>query len=126
MPVAMLLGLVAMAKQRHVLSSAQLLEQAQREFLAVVLDAPIALIDAAALRELLAIAAAEFAPRDRARPEIVQQRLARREIRHPHIVPARRQAASAETRRQDAQAVLASLNRRFDGLGLDHGCSGYG
>src|SRR5262245_3331616 len=126
MPMAMLLGLVAMAKQCHLLSSAQLLEQAQREFLAVVLDAPVALVDAAALRELLAIAAAELAPRDRARPEIVQQRLARGEIRHPHVVSARRQTAPAEARRQDAQAVPASLNRRFDGLGLDHGCSGYG
>src|SRR6059058_4358257 len=100
MPVAMLFVLLAMAQQRHRPPAAELLAEAQRELLAVVLDRPVALI-AAALRELLAVAASELAPGDRARAGIVQQRFARREVRHPHVVPARRQAATAEPRREN-------------------------
>src|SRR5437016_10448831 len=116
MPVAMLFVLLAMAQQRHRPPAAELLDEAQRELLAVVLDRPVALIDAAAVGELLAVAAAELAPGDRARAGIVQQRFARPEIRHPHVVAARRQAATAEARRQNAQAVRARLDGRLDGL----------
>jgi hypothetical protein len=46
MPVAMLLILIAVAHQSHVHRPAQLLQQSQRELLAVIFDVAIARVDA--------------------------------------------------------------------------------
>ena len=54
--------LVTVAHQGDVLSASKALQEPKREFLAVILDAVVALIDGARLPEFFPIATAEFTP----------------------------------------------------------------
>jgi hypothetical protein len=60
--MAAALILVTVAHQGDVLSASKALQEPKREFLAVILDAVIVLVDGARLPKLLPIAAAEFGP----------------------------------------------------------------
>ncbi|MNC96638.1 hypothetical protein D3C83_140620 [compost metagenome] len=64
MPMAMLLRFGAVTQQSNRALLRQLLEQAQREFLAVVFDCAISLIHRFTFKKFLAIALAELAPTD--------------------------------------------------------------
>jgi len=61
-----------MAKQRDVLAAPEMLQQSQREFLAAILDGPVALIRAAGLEHLLPIGPFERTPGNPALSEIPQ------------------------------------------------------
>src|SRR5262245_49877959 len=72
-PVALPLVVGAMAHERDGPRSAQLLEQAERELLAVILDRAAARIDEAAHEQLAAIFAKELRPADPARQNTSKQ-----------------------------------------------------
>ena len=110
-PVAMRFILGAMAHQSHGLALGQFLEQAQREFLAEVLNDSVALINCPAFEQFLAVAATELAPTDYAGQHGAKERLARAEVRHPDIAAGGRHPAAAKAGGQNAQAILAALNR---------------
>src|SRR5262245_2923217 len=112
MPVALRCLFGTMAEQRNVAGSTERLQKPQREFLPVVLDGAVARIDAAALGEFRAVAAAELGPGDVSGLEFPEQAFARAEIGHPHVVAARRQSTPAQPRRKDAQAVVAAIDWR--------------
>ena len=120
-PVAMLLVFGAMAQQRHSLVLRKMLQEAQSEFLAVILDSLVAAIDRAVLAQFLAISVAEFGPRDFSRQKFIPELLARPEIGHPNIVAIFRQAAAPAARRENSQTVIARFDRGVNGLCLEHG-----
>jgi hypothetical protein len=64
MPVALLLILGAVAHQRHPAPSGELLHQAQRKLLAMVLNGSAALVDRAIKEKLLSILPRELRPGD--------------------------------------------------------------
>ena len=83
------LVLIALAQERDRTALRQVLEEAQRELLAVILDRPVAAIDRATLEQFLAIAPGKLAPRDLVGLKSTQELLARAEIGHPHLVASR-------------------------------------
>jgi len=62
MPMALSLILTAVTEQRHLPAPRELFHQAEREFLAVVLDSPTALVDGAIQEELFSILPRELGP----------------------------------------------------------------
>ena len=108
----MLLLFRAMTQQSDRVGLGQLLEQAQREFLAVILDRSIFPVNRPTFEEFLAITSTEPAPADLAGLYRPQQLLARTEVRHPDIISGRGHAAPTKPRGQNAQSILARFNRR--------------
>jgi hypothetical protein len=103
-----------MAEQRHRLISGKMLQEAQGEFLAVILDYLVAEIDRPALKQFFAISSAEFGPRDFPRQKIVPQLLARPEIGHPNIVSVFRQPPAPAARRENSQTVVLRIDFGMD------------
>ena len=62
MPIAILLIFVAVANQRHVLPSPKLLEKPESEFLSMIFDTVVPLIDASSFAEFLTVKCAEPGP----------------------------------------------------------------
>ena len=83
--MAMWLVFGAMAEQRHGLILRQVLEEAQGEFLAVILDSLITAIDQSVFPQFLTVAITEFGPGNFPRQKLVPELLARAEISHPNI-----------------------------------------
>ena len=108
--MAMLFRFRAMTQQSNCALLRQLLKQAQCEFLAVVFDRAISLVHRPAFKKFLAIAASELAPADLVGQDRAQQLLGWTKIRHPDVVGGSRQAPAAESRRQNAQSILARFN----------------
>ena len=119
-PVAVLLVFRAMAKQRHRLASRKMLQEAQSEFLAVILDSLVAAINRTILTQFPGISVAEFWPSNRPGQKFTPECLARPKICHPDIVAVFRQAAAPATRHENAQTILARLDWGMSGLCFKH------
>jgi hypothetical protein len=76
----------AMAQQRYGLVLGKMLQEAQGEFLAVVLNSFIALIDRSAFAQFLAIPIAELRPGDFSGNEFIPELLAWSQVGHPDMV----------------------------------------
>src|SRR5262245_11282260 len=105
MTVTVLLIFGAVAHQGDVILAREVLDQSQRELLAVVLDRPAARVDRAVHEQLSEVLARELRPRLPSREHGSEELLARRERRHPDVVAAGAHPAAAESRRENTQAV---------------------
>jgi len=110
-------ALGALAEQRHVLPPRQFLDQAQREFLAMVLDRLIPGVKILGKEKLLLVSADIFLPANLAGLPLSQQGLARTQAGHPDVITTFRNTTAAKPAGQDAEAV-AGLNRRMDRFGF--------
>jgi hypothetical protein len=119
-PVTVSLVFSAMAEKRHRLMLRKMLQEPQSEFLAVIFDSLVAAIDRAVFAQFLAIASAEYLPRDLARQKFIPEVLARPEIGHPNIVSVFRQASASATGRENSQAVVLRIDFGMDGLCFEH------
>src|SRR5438067_12836687 len=120
MPVTMRLVFGAMAEQRHGLSLGQMLQEPQREFLPVILDAFVAAINRPAFPQFAAITAAEFRPGDLAGQKFLSQSLARSQVGHPNVKPVRRQTPPAPTGRENPQAVFPRFDLCINAFSFEH------
>src|SRR5689334_18776400 len=111
---------VAMAQQSYGRALRQGLQKPKGEFLAVVFDRSVALVDRVALDELLAVTLAELTPANRPGLKLSQEFFTRPEVRHPNIILRTGQPAPAESRHQDTQSVLARFNPRKNRLCFYH------
>jgi len=100
----------AMAQKRHSRTLAQRLQKTKGEFLAVVLDSRIALINGVAFVHLLSIPTTELTPTDQAGLKGSQQLFARPDVRHPDIKPGCAHSTTPKPRHQDSQSVLAGFD----------------
>jgi len=88
MPMAVLFVLVAMAHQRDIAATAELLDKSQSELLTVILDALVGLIKGnATAKELAPIPAREIGPSHRPGPILQEKPFTRPKIRHPLVIP---------------------------------------
>src|SRR5262245_27560968 len=120
MAVTLLLVFGAVTHERNVPFAGKLLDEAQRELLAVVLDRPALTVDRAVEKQFPPVGPSECGPRDLSGQKVPQQTLARSQARNPHVVARRGHPASAETRDEKAQAVLPAVYGRPDGFGREH------
>lgn len=102
----------AMTHHRHWSSGGQLVQQAKRELLAVILDRLIPLVDRSAFEQLVAIPFAEPRPSDFPGLNTAQQLFARTEIRHPDVIKSVRKATSSKAAHQDPEPVTLPVDRR--------------
>src|SRR5262245_49048869 len=98
MAMTLLLVLGAVAEQRHVAAPCQLLDQPQRELLAVVLDGGVVAIDCAVGAKLASIPPDELRPGHLATQHRFQEPFAWTEGWHPHVVARGAHATAAESR----------------------------
>src|SRR3990167_9569546 len=120
MPVALALILGAMAQERDVADSGEPLDEAKREFLAVILDGAASLIDRPVQEKLVPIRHRKPGPRQRSSLALAQDPLARAKARHPHIVAGHGQAATTKSRGENPEPIGLSVDGRPYGLGLEH------
>jgi hypothetical protein len=118
--MTMLLLFRAMTKERDCLLPRQMLEEAQRKLLAVVLDSFVASIHTAGFHELREVAAAVFFPRNFSAKNRVAKLLAWTQVCHPHIEAIGRQTASSPAGRQNPQTI-ARFDFSMDRLRMEHG-----
>lgn len=111
----------AMAEQRHRLIFGEMLQEAESEFLAMILDSLIAAIDRPAFPQFLAVSVAEFGPFDFSRQKFVPELLTWAEIGHPNIETVFRQAPASTPCRENPQTILASLDFSVNRLCFEHG-----
>ncbi len=96
------------------------LKEPQGEFLTVVLDRAISMVDAAALEQLGPVAAREIGPGESAGLDLAQQCLAWPEIGHPDVIKVFGQTAPPQPRGKDTQAVFRFFGG-MDRFGAQHG-----
>jgi hypothetical protein len=120
MPMAMRLVFSAMAEQGHRLILGEMLQEAQGEFLAVILDSLISPIERAAFAHFLAVSIAEFGPGDCACKKFAPELLTRTQICHPNIETVVRQTPAAASRRENSETVLPRLDLAMNRLRLEH------
>ena len=119
-PVAMRFIFRAVTQESHRSLTGQVLEQAERELLPVVLDLLVAVIDSAVFAQLPQVEPAEFRPRDFSGENGLPQLFTRPEICHPDIVAIARHAAATTARGQYAQSIHLSLDGRLYRFRSDH------
>src|SRR3989338_6638191 len=109
MPVALALILGAMAQERDVADSGEPLDEAKREFLAVILDGTASLIDRPVQEKLCPILYRKPGPWQCCSLAPAQALLARPKTRHPHVVAGRRQTATTKSRGENPEPVGLSI-----------------
>ena len=120
-----ILVLGTMAHQRDVTVAREPLNETQREFLAVILDAPAPGINRAVHEYFSSIGGREFGPGYSARLTSPEKSLAWSQRRHPHVVATGRHPAAAKASRQYPKAIGFSIDRtphrfRFEHLVLEY------
>ena len=118
--MALRLILGAVAHHRHVARGGETLQQAQREFLPVVLDGAAARVDPSAHEQLLPVGASELCPGESSRLEGPQEPLAWPKRRHPYIVATQPHPPSTEPSDEDSQSVVLRGIGTVDRLCLEH------
>src|SRR4051794_20804675 len=114
MPVAMHFVFRAVTKESDCPFRGEVLEEAEGELLAMVLDVAIPLVDAAAFAQLLEVTPAILGPANCSGEEGIAQRFARAQVSHPDVVAILRQTTPASARGEDAEPVHAAFDRRMD------------
>jgi hypothetical protein len=112
-------GAVAEDRSGAVLREA--LEEAEGEFLAVILDGVVRGVGTAAVEKLGAVTARELRPSQLSGQEGAEEHLTRSEIWHPDIVEVLRHAAATEPGGEDAETDSAWSDRGVNALGSKHG-----
>lgn len=117
----MLFVFSTMAQQRHRLIFGEMLQEAQSEFLTVILDSLIAAIDRSVLAQFLAVSVAEFGPSDFSGQKFVPELLAWAEISHPNVETVFRQAPASTPCCENPQTVLTPVDFSVNRLCFEHG-----
>jgi hypothetical protein len=109
-----------MAQQRDMTRPGEPLDEAQGEFLSVILDTTAAHIDRSVHKHFGSVRAGKFRPRDTASLTSLEKPLARSQGRHPDVVSIGRHSAATKSRRQNPKAVGFSVDRTPDRFGPEH------
>ena len=97
-------------EQGNRITSREALQEAEGEFLTMILDSLASTVDGAIHEELAAVVAKETRPRNPAGQPLLQKAFAGAKRWHPDVVPVRRHSATAKPRGENTEAVAFSID----------------
>src|ERR1700693_5174792 len=118
--MTLLLIFCAMAHQGHRASTSELLYQAQREFLSVVLDGSAASVYRAVKEQFLLVLLRKLRPGDFPILEGREKALTRTEIGHPNVIARRWQPTTAKSSDEPEKAITLAIDGRPGAFRSEH------
>ena len=110
----------AVAQERDSTLSRELLDQAERELLTMILDGGAPRVNRAVHEQFAPVLTEKPGPRDAAGLDVPQETFAWSQRRHPHVVAARWHPAPAEPRGENPDSIALAIDGARNGLRPQH------